>query len=193
MWLQTKGTSTTRIGTVGTYLLTAADIENFDVIIIDRLPKVFTADEAQVLADWVAAGGGIISMAGYYGTETDLNQQNSLVSQFGMTYATPIQNDPDETYLTHPITDGIGGVQVKGGWLVEDTSTGSSTTSWAHVTGNVDQSLGRTDEHGAGTVIVFSDEWISFDSEWTTIPGVEVLWQNMFNWVAPPNFCANTP
>ena len=128
-------------------------------------------------------------MAGYVNTATDYTQQNSLVSQFGMSYVEPIQLEPDETYVAHPITTGIGGVQVKGGWPVDDTSTGGSTTSFAHVTGNPDLSLGRTDDIGMGTVIVFSDEWISFDSEWSTIPGVQVFWENMINWVSPPNFC----
>jgi hypothetical protein len=36
---------------------------------------------------------------------------------------------------------------------------------------------------------VFSDEWISFDSEWQMIPEVPVFWSNMIEWVGPKDFC----
>ena len=49
----------------------------------------------------------------------------------------------------------------------------------------------RAVELGAGHVIVFGDEWISFDSEWTGHPDyqVERFWLNALKWMSPPTEC----
>ena len=37
------------------------------------------------------------------------------------------------------------------------------------------------------------DEWISFDSEWSTLPEIKQLWVQIFAWVAPASGCALQP
>ncbi|HSQ67917.1 MAG TPA: hypothetical protein VLM85_32125, partial [Polyangiaceae bacterium] len=32
---------------------------------------------------------------------------------------------------------------------------------------------------------VWGDEWIEFDSQWSTLPEIKQLWVNVFAWVAP--------
>jgi len=39
---------------------------------------------------------------------------------------------------------------------------------------------------------VWGDEWIEFDSEWTTLPRIKQFWVNIFAWVAPRG-CALQP
>jgi hypothetical protein len=41
------------------------------------------------------------------------------------------------------------------------------------------------DAPNRGRVFVFGDEWIEFDSEWSTMPDIEQLWFNSINWVNP--------
>ena len=36
-------------------------------------------------------------------------------------------------------------------------------------------------EHG----FVWGDEWIEYDSEWSTMPRIPQLWLQVFTWIAP--------
>ena len=42
-----------------------------------------------------------------------------------------------------------------------------------------------------GHVIVFGDEWVTYDSEWedTEDQQVELLWLNMIKWMSPAGEC----
>jgi hypothetical protein len=52
---------------------------------------------------------------------------------------------------------------------------------------------GSYQEYGhACRAFVFGDEWIEFDSEWTTQPQIKQFWVNVFAWVAPQG-CALQP
>jgi hypothetical protein len=46
---------------------------------------------------------------------------------------------------------------------------------------------------GSGRAFVWGDEWIEFDSEWSTLPEIERLWVQVFTWIAPPTKCTLTP
>jgi hypothetical protein len=47
------------------------------------------------------------------------------------------------------------------------------------------------DQADDGRVIVFGDEWVTYDSEWEDTEGqqVELLWLNMIKWMSPPEKC----
>ncbi|HLT39396.1 MAG TPA: hypothetical protein VK034_24100, partial [Enhygromyxa sp.] len=163
------------------------ELDQFDILIIDRLTHTYTPQEQALLQAWIADGHGAISMAGYTNAQIDVDQQNSLASATGLAYSAPIYIDPVEVWEDHPIAEGAEGVQVYGGWRV----IGSGEV-FVRPQGEPDNSLGTAVELGqGGAAIVFSDEWISFDSEWQAIPQVEVFWSNMIEWVGPKSFCAD--
>ncbi len=166
------------------HVLTPADLENYDILIVDRLTHVYTPGEADILQAWIADGHGVISMAGYANNQTDVNQQNSLVTATGLSYSSPIYIDPIEQWQNHPIAMGAEAVQVYGGWRVNGAGE-----VFVRPAGEPNNSLGTAVELGEGAAIVFSDEWISFDSEWQSIPEVETFWSNMISWVGPKSLC----
>ncbi|MFV8756249.1 hypothetical protein ACNOYE_37350 [Nannocystaceae bacterium ST9] len=184
-WLEDKGTDATRFGTAANHVLTEADLAPYDILIVDRLTHVYSPAERQILADWLAAGHGMITMAGYANNQADRDQQNSLASASGISYAAPIYIDPVENWLVHPISEGATSVQIYGGWQV----VGAGEV-FVRPTGEPNNSFGTATLIGqGGAAIVFSDEWISFDSEWQAIPEVPVFWSNMIKWVGPKDFC----
>jgi hypothetical protein len=184
-WLEDKGTTATRFGTIVNHQLTAEELDAFDILIIDRLTHQYPQQEAAILQTWVEAGHGVISMAGYAGSQQDIDQQNSLASVTGLSYAQPLYFDPVEVWENHPVADGAQGVQIYGGWQV----VGAGEV-FVRPQNEPNISLGTATMVDMGAGIVFSDEWISFDSEWQMIPEVEVFWSNMIEWVGPKTFCA---
>jgi hypothetical protein len=184
LWLEDKGTTATRFGTMVDHQLTEQELAAFDILIIDRLTHEYSPQEAAILQTWVEAGQGVISMAGYANNATDVTQQNSLASATGLSYSAPIYIDPVEVWENHPITDGAQSVQIYGGWRVNGPGE-----VFVRPQGEPNNSLGTATMVGMGAGIVFSDEWISFDSEWNQIPEIEVFWSNMIEWVGPKNFC----
>jgi hypothetical protein len=44
-----------------------------------------------------------------------------------------------------------------------------------------------------GHVLVVGDEWISFDSEWMTMPQIQKMWANWLDWVRPSDVCELAP
>lgn len=183
-WLEDKGTSATRFGTDVNHVLTDADLEPYDILIVDRLTHVYSPAERQILADWLAAGHGMIVMAGYTNNDGDRANQNSLGSAAGLTYEQPIYLNPTEVWENHPIAMGAQTVQIYGGWRV----VGAGEV-FVRPQGEPNNSFGTAAGVGMGDAIVFSDEWISFDSEWQAIPEVPVFWSNMIKWVGPKDFC----
>ena len=190
-WLNATGTGVTRFGTDPGHVLTAEEIAPFDILILDRLTHVYTDAEAAVLRAFVEQGHGLITMAGYDNSATDRAQQNSLVRAVGVQLVEPIYLDPTEEWLEHPISDGTSDVQFRGGWPLEALP---GETLGQTVLRSQDDSaiLGVAKEAGSGRAFIYGDEWISFDSEWRTIPGVTVLWQNAIRWVGPTTACFPT-
>jgi hypothetical protein len=183
-FLEDKGTTATRFGTMVDHQLTAQELEAFDILIIDRLTHQYPPEEAAILQTWIEAGHGVISMAGYNNAPIDFDQQNSLAAATGLSYSAPIYIDPIEVWQNHPITDGAQSVQIYGGWRVNGPGE-----VFVRPQGEPNNSLGTATMVDQGAAIVFSDEWVSFDSEWEQIPEVEVFWSNMISWVGPKTFC----
>jgi hypothetical protein len=194
-WLVMSGTSVQRIQTTATEPLTAATLQPFDVVILDWLTRDYTAAEAAAFASFVSAGGGIASMSGYDNDTTDDWHANSLLAPLQVAYSGPLLNGPVTDFATHPITTGLTSVTFAGGYAISDLGgTASTRTPVAFLPGgNGNVNVGYAIQMGQGHGFVWGDEWIEFDSEWTTIPQIKQLWVQVFAWISPTNKCALMP
>ncbi|HEX8790698.1 MAG TPA: hypothetical protein VF765_07085 [Polyangiaceae bacterium] len=197
-WLVSAGTSVTRIQTMApTPVVTAATLMPFDVVILDWLTRDYASAEAAALASFVSAGGGVISMSGYDGVSTDDWHANSLLAPLEVAYSGPLLDGPVTTFAVHPTTLGLTSVTFAGGYAVTDLGgTASTRTSVAFLpnpsgAGNVTVAYAVT--MGSGHAFVWGDEWIEFDSEWSTLPEIKQLWVQVFAWVARPGNCMLMP
>jgi hypothetical protein len=194
-WLEMSGTSVQRIQTTTGEPLTAATVQPFDVIILDWLTRDYTAAEAAVFAGFVSAGGGIASMTGYDNNTIDDWHANSLIGSLGVAYSGTLLTQPVTNFAPHPITAGLTSVTFAGGYAISDLGGAASTrTPIAFLPqggGNV--TVGYAIQMGSGHGFVWGDEWIEFDSEWSTLPQIKQLWVQVFAWISPANSCALTP
>ncbi|APR77175.1 Hypothetical protein A7982_02522 [Minicystis rosea] len=191
-WLELSGTSVKRIHTSPDETLTAATLQPFDVVILDWLTRDYTAAEAAVLGAFVSAGGGVASMSGYNDNTSNDWRANSLLEPLQVAYSGSLLNGPATSFATHPITAGLTSVTFAGGYPVADLGgSGSTRTPIAFLPGDV--TVGYAIEMGQGHGFVWGDEWIEFDSEWSTLPEIKQLWVQVFAWISPKNTCALKP
>lgn len=192
-WLVDSGTSVQRIHTTNTELLTAATLQPFDVVILDWLTRAYSADEAAILAAWVSAGGGLASMTGYSNTSSDWHA-NSLLAPLQVAYGGALLNGPVLSFATHPVTAGLNAVTFQGGYAVSDLGGSASTrTAIAFLPDPGKTPAGFAIQMQKGRAIVWGDEWIEFDSEWSTLPQITQFWVQLFTWISPKNKCELTP
>jgi hypothetical protein len=194
-WLVMSGTSVQRIQTTPSEPLTAATLQPFDVVVLDWLTRDYTAAEAAVLADFVTAGGGLATMTGYDDNTTDDWHANSLLAPLQVAYSGPLINGPVTSFATHPITAGLTSVTFAGGYAVSDLGgSGSTRMPIAFLPqGSGSVTVGYAIQMGTGHAFVWGDEWIEFDSEWSTLPEIKQLWVQVFGWISPTNKCALMP
>ncbi|HVY36941.1 MAG TPA: hypothetical protein VHM31_03375 [Polyangia bacterium] len=193
-WLEARGTSARRFQTDDGTPLTADALQPFDVIVIDLPPRDYTADEAAILAAWVSAGGGIASMSGYHDDTSQDWRANSLLAPLGVAYSGQRVWGPVTQFAAHPITTGLTSVTFTGGYGVSDLGTpGSTRTPIGFLPANPGSlAVAYAVTMGQGRAFVWGDEWIEFDSEWSSMPQIPQLWLQVFNWIAPPNRCMLT-
>ncbi|MCB9598728.1 MAG: hypothetical protein H6719_38790 [Sandaracinaceae bacterium] len=187
-WLEMQGAIVRRFhDTASAPTLQRAELETFDLVIVDWLQRVYSAEEASTLATWVNEGGALMVMTGHDSGAT-ADRHVSLLVSLGPTYdlaAGPL-NGP-ATLLAHPTTaDGAGTlppVTFNGGLrtLVPDALT--TTIVPMAVIGT--EVVGVAGPLGMGHVLLFGDEWIEFDSEWSTMPPIPQLWLNVVTWLSP--------
>jgi len=163
--------------------LAAGDLAGVDVVILDQLPRDFTADEAQTLATWVAAGGGLFSMSGYTGGSSDVTRPDSLLAPYGIQYGTFFGSSINVAAITpHPTMTHVDFIHFYGGFsVVADADAGTTT-----IIGMLDATnaglVARS--YGSGRVVVWGDEWIEYDSEFSTNPSNQRFWDNTIAWLA---------
>lgn len=179
-WLEARGTSVVRFGLDATPL-TAGALAAHDVVILDRLTREYTADEAALLYAYVEGGGGVMSMTGYTGGGEDRLRPNSLLAAIGISYVAELRNGPVTSFATHPLTQGLTSVTFAGGYRV----TGAGVAV-AHL---ADGDAAIALELGNGRVYVWGDEWVQFDSEWSTMPEIAQFWVNAIQWLGPRDRC----
>jgi hypothetical protein len=167
----------------------------FDVVILDRLTRAYTQAEAQALADWVAAGHGVLSLAGYANAAPDGMRPSSLLAVVGLGYdtssllasGTPAAVSP---LIPHPLMEGVANLDFFGGWaVVTPSSDGGPDAGSAVVVARVDATHAAlvARDYGAGRAAAWGDEWISYDSQFQANQGTQRFWNNAILWLTHRN------
>lgn len=184
-WLIERGTSAERINPP---VIDAAVLGAYDVVILDQLTRIYEPAETMAFEAWVTAGGGLMAMTGHTANPVSAQQwPNSILGTFGLEYQGQLLNGPVTDFLPHPISVGLTSVTFLGGFEVVETIPGTSDVV-GQLAGPTPVAQAR--EYGAGKVFVWGDEWIEYDSEWTTMPEIALLWTNIFSWLSPADVCA---
>jgi len=147
----------------------------------------FSAAEASAFGAWVQAGGGVMTTIGYNGDEAaEVVNVNLLLGSVGMGYSTTNLDltDDVEAWVEHPVTMGVSTIFTDNG--VEPSGGGTVVAR-----GNDNRVALEVMQAGGGRVVVWGDEWITYDSEWADVQGqqVELFWLNILKWLSPPLTC----
>jgi hypothetical protein len=177
---------------LGDAVLTPELLRKYQVIVAEDLSvnDAYSAAEIDALEAWIKAGGGLLTLIGYAGPEERANA-NAVLARFGMSYGpeqilqksgamtVPIRN----WFGPHPVVDGVMKVGVDNGYPVNGAGTVFARE------GNYDMLRGM--EVGSGHVLVYGDEWITYNSEWSQLGEyqVERLWLNMIKWLTVQRVC----
>jgi hypothetical protein len=175
--------------------LTSALLAGYEVIIAqDVSTKTFfggtggySQAEVNVLNDWVNAGGGFMAIGGYE-NEYSIYDANVLLEPFGLTFLGQqlFAGGPStvSSWVTpHPLTDGITLIGVDNGHAAAGAGTALGSQNG--------YDLLRAHTVGQGRIVMWGDEWITYDSEWLLHPEyqVELFWVNILKWLSPPDVC----
>lgn len=189
-WLQARGTTVERTHTTPGEVFDAALLAKYDVLIFDRLPREYTAEEAGQLKTWMDERGGFVTMTGYTGSAAPDFYPNALLAPIGLEYQAGLYNEPVTMFAMHPVTTGLTSVTFAGGYLVKDLGgNGGTSTAIGSISAGP---VAFAHERGNGRAVIWGDEWIEFDSEWKSLPEIEQLWVNMIAWVGPRDSCQVT-
>jgi len=190
----------------------------------------YTKDDAAALRDWVKNGGALITMTGYGGNQTEVDPLNQLLGK-GSDNWSGISYNTDDTFTSCPdnmcycayssiafngwqtscsecaaITknhDGtlLGKVGVFHGRSINCTGSDCQVFAKDSSSGNV----GVAKIVGNGRVLAWSDEWVTYTSQWGLTPDsqydsssnaqcdgytpyssytVPQFWYNVFRWSA---------
>jgi hypothetical protein len=173
-------------------VITDALIAPYDVIVAQDLStkggvlggKGYTAAEAASMQAWLTAGGGLMTMVGYE-DEYSVNNVNQLLLPLGLSYGNNkiLYDAAVAGWLIHPVTDGVSLIHIGNGYPVQGIGTVIATESGHNVLQHHDV--------GAGRVLMWADEWITYDSEWVGNPQyqVELFWVNIIKYLSPPDIC----
>lgn len=148
----------------------------------------FTEAEAQAFSAWVRGGGGVMTTIGYAGWEEgEVVNINRLLNPLGMGYSTTSFDVTGyiEDWAPHPVTEGVSRILMDNGTSPE----GPAGTNLARdAAGRVALQIAAVE---AGRVVVWGDEWITYDSEWSDVTDqqVELFWVNIIKWLTPPGQC----
>ena len=111
---------------------------------------------------------------------------NRLLGNVGMGYSTT--NLGLTNYVTnwtpHPVTDGVRNIFTDNG--VEPAGSGTTVAM-----GQGNRVALQVMQAETGRVVVWGDEWITYDSEWVDVEDqqIELFWLNILKWLSPPKTC----
>ncbi|HEX4351359.1 MAG TPA: hypothetical protein VHZ95_00570, partial [Polyangiales bacterium] len=149
----------------------------------------FTNREVEAFTNWVKKGNGVMTTSGYTSDEgSEVENVNKLLAPFGLGYSkTKLSLDGDITDWTagHPLTDGVSRIHTDIG--VEPDGPNGLTLARdqnMHVALQVSQG-----DDANGHIVVWGDEWITYDSEWEADDQVERFWLNILKWTSPSKVC----
>ena len=181
------GAAPTRIQEAGTPpALTAADLADQDVLVLDNLVRVYTAPEATLLADWVAAGHGLIVMGGF---ANDSTRVANVGDSYGVSYVPEyIASSSPGTYVTdlslNALTGGVSSLRLYGGFRLKTNN--QNAVAFATI---APDPVGFAVTQGAGRVVVWGDDWLLSDQEVRRIDEAKaaptaVFWKNALAWAS---------
>jgi hypothetical protein len=171
--------------------LTADLLKEFQVVVSQNVSvnHGYSAAEVSAMAAWVKAGGGLMTLIGY-ADPSEIQNVNKLLAPFGMSYGpeqilqkSGANTVPVTSWVTHPVTNGVSAIGVDNGYPVNGAGLVlASEQGW---------NVLRAQEVASGKVLMWGDEWLTFDSEWKGHPEyqVELFWLNAIKWLTPANNC----
>jgi hypothetical protein len=190
-WLSSQGESAS--GNLADQVLTATLLAPYRILVAQDVSHnhTYAASEVAALQAWITAGGGFMTMIGYQGQMTPPEGTNVglLLAPYGMSYGSvPILPDdaaanPVTTWVAHPVTQGITEIGFNNGFDVEGSGTFLASEAGYNVL--------EVQVVGSGHVLMWGDEWITYDSFWSQFPNFQVkqFWQNIVDWFAPNGGC----
>jgi hypothetical protein len=199
-WLQDRGTVVTRTSLADNPDIVTPDfLKGYDVLLVDRIERELSSTEQAAVDDFVKQRGrGVITLIGYNFDSGDPAPEraraNTVLSPFGLAYAGEYVHSGDnenvipEFNQTHPISEGISDVNFHGGITPAVVKEMGNTDVFATVPSGIAGLAHQTAADG-GRVVVWGDEWLTFDSDWSGYDHVDELWARMLGWVQPRDFC----
>jgi len=178
-WAHSNGTTVTRL-VDPSVTVDAALLAAYDIVLIDRVGRLYTADEAAALATWVHAGGGVMALSGYSGGPQDQTFPNSLVVQLGVQFTGALLSGPVTMFTPHPLSTGLTSVTFSGGFPVMATASAEQPI----VVGQIGTTpVAIATPYGSGRVYLWGDEWVTFDSQWAGSIQILQFWVDAFGWL----------
>jgi hypothetical protein len=167
-------------------VLTAADLDNEDVVIVEGLQRAYSATEADVLASWVNAGHGLVLLNGFiadpsraatFATSYSVIYESTLLQASGLGYVS--------TFSYPPITSGVSSLPIEGGYGMTTTDPNASVFATYSTT----QTIGLALAHGSGRVALWGDDWVVADSQIDRADSGgaypdQTFWTNVLTWVS---------
>jgi hypothetical protein len=192
-WLNTKSSATINL-IVNRTTITKELLAPYDVIILQAMEDKdfgpfwkFDAAEAAALADWVKAGGGLISLTGYEEDGAEVQPVNQLLSFSGISYNQ--DNILNMCLGTVPCScwgnsvQAVGwnaaspisaNVKQVGAWRGRSINAGTGQV----VAKDREYNIAVTKEVGKGKVFVYADEWVTFTTQWLATDQMQAIDMN---------------
>jgi hypothetical protein len=201
-WLSAR--STNGATSLGDQELTESLLNQFDIVIAQnvnsKLPsdgsggigRTYSQAEVDALASFVSQRGGFMTMIGF-SDSSERSNVNALLATFGLAYGSEqiLQKTNGvtvavKTWYQHPTSANISAVGVDNGYEAQSAQNVGTVIAEQ---GGYD--IGRAVDVGAGRVLQWGDEWITYNSEWTehTDYQVQLFWLNIIKWLTPANYC----
>lgn len=188
-WLDKSGAKSA--ASLKDQVLTKALLSPFSMIVVLDVSQghEYAPQEAEVLQQWVEAGGGLLTLTGFRGPPEPVNV-NRLLVPYDISYAaTLVLNKgqgltwPITQWQAHPVTNGISQIGFGNGY--------PTLASGTPLAGENGYEVLRAKDVGAGHVLAWGDEWIIFNDQWTSHPEyqVQLFWQNIVDWFNPGAGC----
>ncbi len=212
--------------------LSAELLASSDVIILQALEDSeyvgfwsYGQDEIDALAAWVRAGNGLIALTGYGGAPDEVDPDNQLLAFAGISYgksdtfascpdnfcyctdsSIPFSGWVSGSFLGAHLTaagGGPGAVGLLHGRPITcvDTADGPCQIVARDPQAGV---VGAAKQVGKGRVFVWSDEWVTYTSQWGAVNthgpdcaghtageiyDVPQFWYNVLHWLLPDASC----
>ena len=188
-WLSAR--SSAGVAELGAQVLTPELLGPLQIVVAQDVRnggRVYAPSEVAALEAWIKKGGGFMTLTGFADPSENANV-NTLLGPHGISYGTqPIlyvggSTMPVTGWVAHPVTEGITRIGADNGYAVLGAGTAIAREGGYDVL--------RALDVGAGHVLVWGDEWITFDSEWKghTEYQVERFWLNTLKWLTKAGQC----